>query len=67
MLVPLLALNERLRCHETEVSSVPLEIGFGVAWSVVPPASETNVLEFVLVCPTLAVTGPGEGFSAGQS
>lgn len=44
-LVPLRVRGGRLRCHGTGVWSVPLEIGSGVAWIVVPKASETNVLE----------------------
>jgi hypothetical protein len=44
LLVPLRALNERLRCHGTRMWTVA-EIGSGVAWSVLPNWSLMNVFE----------------------
>ncbi len=44
LLVPLRALNERLRCHGTRMWTVA-EIGSGVEWSVLPNSSWMNVFE----------------------
>src|SRR5215475_1328850 len=44
VLVPLRALNERLRCHGTRMWTVA-EIGSGVEWSVLPNSCWMNVFE----------------------
>jgi len=44
LLVPLHALNERLRCHGTRMWTVA-EIGSGVEWRLLPNSSWMNVFE----------------------
>lgn len=45
--MPLRVIDGRLSCVTDHAGmwSVPLETGSGVAWNVVPNASDTNVLE----------------------